>query len=241
MKFPTAAAAAACRGGCLRGAEESVSVCTKPSVSAVMARQGAAPSSWGCHHRFFVSLVSRWRASTAGLKWKTRRDMGKPLPDIHSTRHWGPPVPVPRRGVDGVTNPTPSASAPRTLRKGPHQGARCDVPSHYPTNKGALAGGWYLRILCDPFSLLRWPLWKGSNHQPQQPLLFPIFTHQGVGPALASNRDLQPGSNCGGEGELGLDWWEDASLSPWPLLHPSWVLGSSAGGAEHFPYPDFAV
>lgn len=125
---------------------------------------------------------------------------------------------------------------PTHLHAGSPLGSMLRRVRHSPKNKGELEGRWYPRTLCDPFLPLRWPLWKGSYHQPQQPLIFPICTCHGV-----SSRDPQPGSNCGGEGDLGLSWWEGASMSPRPLLCRSWVLGTSAGGTEHFPYPDFAV
>lgn len=41
MKFPTAAAAAACRGRLLHSVDENISVCAKPSVSMLVARRGA--------------------------------------------------------------------------------------------------------------------------------------------------------------------------------------------------------
>lgn len=152
-------------------------------------RRGAAPRSWEPDQRFFVSLMLGWRGSTTDLKWKPER-IGTSLSPKSTTYTTGAAWLCATQRCGWSHLPRAIDFSPVHPWAGSLLGLTWRCPQTFPHEQGALVGGRHPRTLCDPFPLLQWPLWKGSYHQPQYPLIFPICTHQGAGPALAPSAGL---------------------------------------------------
>lgn len=194
-------------------------------------RRGAAPRSWEPNQRFFVSLVSRWRGSTTGLKRKPER-IGTSFSPKSTTYTTGAAWLCATQRCGWSHPPRAIDFSPIHPRAGSLPGLTLPCPQPFPPEQGGTCWGKAPR---DPL----WPL-------PTAPVASlerfapPTSVSSNISNLHSSGSWASPGPHGWALTAVGKGWWDGASTSPSTLPSLCWILGSSAGGAEHFPYPDFA-